>query len=73
MDGPFVGIFQQFLGKAMGPDYLWDEHIPENQNTQRINIKNFYKDFSKFSKLSERYVNTKNYCVFITIKHCANM
>ena len=31
MDRPFVGIFQQFWGKAMGPDYyLWDEHIPEN-------------------------------------------
>ena len=49
---PFVGIFQQFWGKAMGPDYLWDKHIPENENTQRIKIKNFYKfGFFKIFKI----------------------
>ena len=42
----------------MGPDYLWD--IPENENAQRIKIKNFYRFGLK---------NTKHcdFCVFITI------
>ena len=51
MDGPFVGIFNIFEGKAIGPDYLWDKHIPENENTQRIKTKNFYNfGFFKISK-----------------------
>ena len=69
MDGPFAGIFNIFEGKEIGPDYLWDEHIPENENTPRIKIKNFYKFGLK------RNINHWDFCVFITIlsnKNCAN-
>ena len=41
--GVFWVFFNSLGGKAMGPDNVWDKNIPENENTQRIKIKNFYK------------------------------